>query len=100
MEAAKKIASMWTNMAQLLRSELLHSVLTKIHTDIIIHLFKNFFRKECVFKEKQLKEDIVDLAKSINKESQGVMKVATSVAEACTDTIMRKVLHSILICIQ
>ena len=46
-----------------------------------------------MFKEKQFKEDIVGLAKSINKESQGVMKVATSVAKACTDDIMRKVLH-------
>ena len=37
----------------------------------------------------------MDLAKSINKESQGVMKIATNVAEACTDKTMKKVLHLI-----
>ena len=46
-----------------------------------------------MFKEKQFKEDIVDLANSINKESQGVIKITTNVAEACTDKIMKKVLH-------
>ena len=62
------------------------------HNDwLIAFSFISIYRKECVFKEKQFKEDIVDLAKNINKESQGVMKTATSVAEACTDKIMTKV---------
>ena len=38
----------------------------------------------------------MDLAKSINKESQGVMKIATNVAEACTDKTMKKVLHLVV----
>ena len=33
----------------------------------------------------------MDLAKSINKESQEVVRVATSVAEACTDKMMKNV---------
>ena len=44
-----------------------------------------------MLKEKRFKEDIVDLAKNINKESQEVMGIATSTAEACTDRIMKNV---------
>ena len=33
----------------------------------------------------------MDLAKRINKESQEVVRVATSTAEVCTDGIMKKV---------
>ena len=51
------------------------------------------FRKECVLKERRFKEDIVDLAKSINKESQEVVRIARSTAEACTDRIMKNVSH-------
>ena len=51
------------------------------------------FRKECVLKERRFKEDIVDLAKSINKESQEVVRIARSTAEACTDKTMKKVSH-------
>ena len=50
-----------------------------------------------VVKEKQFKEDIVDLAKSINKESQLAIRCdedCTKVAEACTDKILKKVLYS------
>ena len=54
------------------------------------------FRKECVLKERRFKEDIVDLAKSINKESQEVARIAKSVAEACTDRIMKIVSHGSL----
>ena len=91
-EAAKEIASMWTEMAQLLRSKF--CILTiKFHGWLI--LCNYFCRKEYIVKEKQFKEDIVDLAKSINKESQGVMKIATKVAEVCTDKILKKVLYSI-----
>ena len=57
-------------------------------------VFLNFlmiFRKECVLKERRFKEDIVALAKSINKESKGVVRVAKSTAEACTDKIMKNV---------
>ena len=49
------------------------------------------FRKECVLKERRFKEDIVDLAKSINKESQEVTRIAGRTAEACTDRIMKNV---------
>ena len=49
------------------------------------------FRKECVLKERRFKEDIVDLAKSINKESQKVTRIAGRTAEACTDRIMKNV---------
>ena len=52
------------------------------------------FRKECVLKERRFKEDIVDLAKSISKESQEVARVAGSIAEACTDKIMKHVSHA------
>ena len=51
------------------------------------------FRKECVLKERGFKEDIVDLAKSINKESQEVIRIAGSITEACTDKIMKNVSH-------
>ena len=51
------------------------------------------FRKECVLKERRFKEDIVDLAKSISKESQEVARIARSTAEACTDRIMKNVSH-------
>ena len=51
----------------------------------------NFFRKECVLKEKRFKEEITDLAKSIDIESQEVVRIATSIAEACTDRIMKQV---------
>ena len=56
-------------------------------------MFIVIFRKECVLKERRFKEDIVDLAKSINKESQEVMRIARSTAEACTDRIMKNVSH-------
>ena len=41
----------------------------------------------------EYKEDIVDLAKSINKESQVVARIATNAAETCTDKKMKKVYH-------
>ena len=44
-----------------------------------------------MLKKGALKEDIVDLAKSINKESQEVVRIATSAAEACTDREMKNV---------
>ena len=50
-----------------------------------------FYRKERVLKEKRFKEEITDLAKSIDIESQEVVRIATSVAEACTDRIMKQV---------
>ena len=49
------------------------------------------FRKECVLKERRFKADIVDLAKSISQESQELVRIATSVAEVCTDRIMKNV---------
>ena len=49
------------------------------------------YRKKCVLKKRAFKEDIVDLAKSINKESQEVVRIATSAAEACTDREMKNV---------
>ena len=48
-------------------------------------------RKECLLKERRFKEDIVDLAKGINKESQEVVRISTNVAGECTDSIMTKV---------
>ena len=51
------------------------------------------FRKECVRKERGFKDDIVDLAKSINKESQEVARIAGKTAEACTDKTMKNVSH-------
>ena len=51
------------------------------------------FRKECVRKERGFKDDIVDLAKSINKESQEVARIAGRTAEACTDKTMKNVSH-------
>ena len=38
----------------------------------------------------------MDLAKRINKESQEVARIAKSVAEACTDRIMKNVSHGSL----
>jgi hypothetical protein len=37
------------------------------------------------------KDDIVELAKNINKESQEVTRIATVAAGACTDSTLRKV---------
>ena len=51
------------------------------------------FRKECVLKERRVKDDIVSLAKSINKESQEVARIAGKTAEACTDKTMKNVSH-------
>ena len=51
------------------------------------------FRMECVLKKRRVKDDIVDLAKSINKESQEVTRIAGRTAEACTDRIMKNVSH-------
>ena len=48
-------------------------------------------RKECLLKQRRFKEDIVDLARNINKESQEVVKTATNIAGECTDSIMKKV---------
>ena len=90
MEAAKKIASMWTEMAQLLRFTVSSETIAVL---ILLLNFLIVFRKECVLKERGFKEDIVDLAKSISKESQEVMRVAKSIAEACTDKIMKNVSH-------
>ena len=88
MEAAKKIASMWMKMAQLIRSEF------NISHRLCCYPGRYFLlicRKECVLKERRFKEEIVDLAKSINKESQDVVRIATSIAEACTDRTMKHV---------
>ena len=52
------------------------------------------FRKECVLKERSVKEDIVALAKSINKESQEVVRIAGRTAEACTDKTMKNVSYA------
>ena len=43
------------------------------------------------FKERRFKEEIVDLAKSIIKETQEVVRISTSTAEACTDRTMKSV---------
>ena len=59
-EAAKKIASIWMEMAQLLRFELY--ILTIKFVDSY-----TFCRKQYVIREKKFMEDIVDLAKSIDK---------------------------------
>ena len=56
-----------------------------------IELFLVICRKECVLKEWRFKEDIVDLARNINKESQEVLRIAASVAEECTDKTMKTV---------
>ena len=90
-EIAKKIARMWMKMAQLLRFTV-SSETSCISVPIIFHSLM-IFRKECILKEREFKEDIVDLAKRINKESQEVMRIAGSIAEACTDKIMRTVSH-------
>ena len=55
------------------------------------------FRKECVLKERRVKDDIVSLAKSINKESQEVARIAGKTAEACTDKTMKNVSHGRII---
>ena len=55
------------------------------------------FRKECVRKESGFKDDIVALAKSINKESQEVGRIAGRTAEACTDKTMKNVSHGRII---
>ena len=89
-EAAKKIANMWMEMAQLLRFTVSSETIAVL---ILLLNFLIVFRKEHVLKERRFKEDIVDLAKSINKESQEVMRVAKSTAEACTDKIMKNVSH-------
>ena len=60
---------------------------------MILYSLVVFRKKECVFKERRFKEDIVDLAKSISKESQGVTRIAGRTAEACTDRIMKNVSH-------
>lgn len=49
-----------------------------------------YYRKECGF-EGRFKEDILDLAKGINKESHKVVRIAMSTAEACMDGIMKQV---------
>ena len=49
------------------------------------------FRKECVLKERTCKDDIVEVAKNITKESQEVTQIATVASAACTDSRMRKV---------
>ena len=55
------------------------------------------FRKECVLKERRVKDDIVSLAKSINKESQEVARIAGRTAEVCTDKTMKTVSHERII---
>ena len=88
-EAAKKVANMWMKMAQLIRSEF------NISQRLLLAIFSPVtYRKECVLKERRFKEDIVDLAKSINKESQQVARIARSTAEACTDERMKNVSRS------
>ena len=44
-----------------------------------------------MLKEEKFKEDIVGLAKSINKESQEVVRIAESAGKACTDKRMKNV---------
>ena len=48
-------------------------------------------RKEYVLKERICKDDIVEVAKNIAKESQEVIQIATVAAGACTDSRMRTV---------
>ena len=87
-EAAKKIAIMWKEMGELLTSDLFQYFHIRL-VDILV--FSLVFRKECVHKERNFKGEIVDLAKSINKESQEVEKIAKSTAEVCTDKTMKHV---------
>ena len=87
MEAAKKIANMWKEMGELLMLDL-HQY---FHIRLDDTFFSLVFRKECVHKERKFKEDIVDLAKRINKESQEVEKIAKSTAEVCMDKTMKRV---------
>ena len=63
-----------------------------------MHFIALYYRKECG-SEGNLKKDILDLAKSINKESQEIVRVATSTAEACTDRIMKQVMPKLCIII-
>ena len=55
-----------------------------------MYIWFHYHRRECGF-EGSFKEDIIDLARSINKESQEVVTIAALTAEACTDRIMRNV---------
>ena len=55
------------------------------------------FRKECVLKERRAKDDIVALAKSINKESQEVVRIAGKTSESCTDKTLKNVSHGRII---
>ena len=87
-EAAKNIASMWKKMAQLIRSGL-SIILIKFFIKIDIKF--SLSRKECVLKERMCKDDIVEVAKNITKESQEVTRIATVAARACTDSRMRMV---------
>jgi hypothetical protein len=48
-------------------------------------------RKECILKERTCKDDIVELAKSINEESVVVTRIAAVAAGACTDSRMKEV---------
>ena len=83
-EAINKIASMWKKMAQLMRSHW-WLICTQLHLLLII------YRKECVLKEEVFKDDIVEVAKNINKESEEVTRIATTAAGACTDSGLREV---------
>ena len=55
MEATKRIANMWTTMAQLLRSEFKNY--NNLQYSYIIFFFM-IYRKECLLKERKFKEDI------------------------------------------
>ena len=59
--------------------------------NFIIIVSLKLFRKECVLKERTCKDDIVEVAKNITKESQEVTQIATVASAACTDSRMRKV---------
>ena len=99
MEGAKKIASILTEMAQLLRSESGSYISTNWwdYACIVILYSLVIFRKECVLKEKGVKNDIVTLAESINKESQEVARIAGKTAEACTDKTIKSISHGRII---
>ena len=86
-EAAKNIAIMWKKMAQLIRSGLSIIILIFVKIDIKFSLS----RKECVLKERMCKDDIVEVAKNITKESLEVTRIATVAARACTDSRMSTV---------
>ena len=72
-------------MAQLIRSELS----TLICKNLIVSL--SLSRKECILKERTCKDDIVEVAENITKESQEVTRIATVAAGVCTDSRMRTV---------